>query len=155
MGPVIVIGAYFVQVENVNIEPILASIPIALLVAAILHVNNIRDVEHDRAVGKRTLATIVGRQYANIELYVLVGGAYVSLIVLVLVGVMPTYTLLAFVSFPSALSLMYRVAANPPPPALNPVLRRTAQLHLRFGLLLAAGWFFAMIEAAYQAALNG
>jgi 1,4-dihydroxy-2-naphthoate octaprenyltransferase len=154
MGPVVVIGAYYVQVRAFNIEPVLAALPIALLVAAILHVNNLRDMEHDRAVGKRTLATLLGRRYANVEYYVLVSGAYVVQVMLVISGIAPVYTLVALVSLPSALSLMYRVAANPPPPALNPVLRRTAQLHWRFGLLLTAGWFFAMIEAWYQAALN-
>ncbi|MCI0710400.1 MAG: 1,4-dihydroxy-2-naphthoate octaprenyltransferase [Chloroflexi bacterium] len=155
MGPIIVIGAYYVQVQNVNIEPILAALPIAFTVSAILQANNIRDIESDREVGKRTLATIFGKRFANIEYFVLVGGAYVLTLVLVLVGVMPAYTLIAFITLPSALSLMYRVASNPPPPALNPVLRRTAQLHTRFGLLLTTGWFLAMIREAYLVALSG
>lgn len=152
MGPVIVIGAYFVQVELIRPEPLLASIPIAMLVAAILHANNLRDLEHDRAVGKRTLATIVGRRYANLEYYGLVGGTYVAQIILVLVGYSPVYTLITLITIPSALALCYRVAANTEPAALNPVLRRTAQLHMRFGLLLSTGWFFAIIRAAYIAA---
>lgn len=152
MGPVIVIGAYFVQIKLVTLEPLLASIPIAFLVAAILHANNLRDLEHDREIGKRTLATILGREYANIEYYVLIVGTYAAQIVLVVIGFAPTYTLITLVSFPSALALMYRVAANTEPAALNPVLRRTAQLHMRFGFLLAAGWFFAIIEAAYRGA---
>lgn len=154
MGPVIVIGSYYVQVRNANIEPVLAAIPIALTVAAILHVNNIRDVEQDRQVGKRTLATIFGPRFAKLEYYILIGGAYLATLVLVLLEVMPAFTLVTFITLPSALSLMYRIAADPPPPALNPVLRRTAQLHNRFGLLLAVGWFFAMIEEAYLIALN-
>lgn len=152
MGPVIVIGAYYVQVQSVDIEPLLASIPVAFLVAAILHANNLRDLEHDRAVGKRTIATLVGRQKANIEYYVLVGGTFLFQAVLVLFGYAPIYTLIVFILVPSALALVYRVAANEDPSALNPVLRRTAQLHLRLGLLLTTGWFFAIVETAYTTA---
>jgi 1,4-dihydroxy-2-naphthoate octaprenyltransferase len=153
MGPVIVIGAYYVQAQTVTIEPLFASLPIAFLVAAILHANNLRDLENDQAVGKRTLATIVGRKYANVEYYSLIAASYVSLVLMVVAGYAPIYTLIALVTIPSALALIYRVAANTQPAALNPVLRRTAQLHMRFGLLLATGWFFGIIQAAYQAAL--
>jgi hypothetical protein len=40
--------------------------------------------------------------------------------------------------------LMQRVAADTEPTALNPVLRKTAQLHMRFGLLFIAGWVVAL-----------
>lgn len=153
MGPVIIIGAFFVQTQTVTPEPLLASIPISLLVAAILHANNLRDLENDRQVGKRTLATLIGRKYANIEYYVLVSGAYFTLIALVVAEIAPAFTLIAFLTFPSAVSLMYRVSANIQPAALNPVLRRTAQLHMRFGYLMAIGWFFGIIESAYRAAI--
>jgi 1,4-dihydroxy-2-naphthoate octaprenyltransferase len=154
MGPVIVIGAYYVQTETVTLDPLLAALPVACLVAAILHANNLRDLEGDRAIGKYTLATIVGRRYANYEYYGLLLGSYATLILTVLAGRAPVYTLIALVTFPSALALIYRVAANTEPVALNPVLQRTAQLHMRFGLLLATGWFFGIIQSAYQIALN-
>lgn len=154
MGPVIVIGAFYIQFQVISLTPILASLPIALLVASILHVNNLRDLENDRAVGKRTLATLVGRPYANIEYYILVGGAYLMLVLLIIFEQAPIYTLIAFITFPSALSLMYRVAAHHEPAMLNPVLRRTAQLHMRFGLLMVGGWFFGIIETAYRIAQN-
>jgi 1,4-dihydroxy-2-naphthoate octaprenyltransferase len=147
MGPVIVVGANYVQTGAVNLDVIAASLPIALVVAAILHVNNIRDIETDLMVGKRTLASILGRDHAVTEYKVLVLGAYVLLILTVLLGYAPPHTLIALLTLPSALSLVYRVAAKPDPLALNPVLRRTAQLHWRFGALLTTGWIFAMIFA--------
>lgn len=148
MGPVIVVGANYVQTGAVTLEVLAASLPVAFIVAAILQVNNIRDIETDRAVGKRTLATVLGREGAMIEYYVLILGAYLALILTVAFGYVPPATLIALVTFPSALALVYRVAAKPDPLALNPVLRRTAQLHLRFGLLLAVGWFYATLVAA-------
>lgn len=154
MGPIIVIGAYYVQVQAVSSTALLSSIPIAFLVAAILHANNLRDLETDRAVGKRTVATMLGRERANWEYYGLVGGAYLLQVMLVMVGIVPIYTLVILLSLPAALSLIYRVAANTEPAALNPVLRRTAQLHLRLGLLLTLAWIYAIAEAAYQATFS-
>jgi len=145
MGPVIVIGAYYVQTGAFAWQVLAAALPIAFIVAAILHVNNIRDMETDKVVGKRTLAGILGHDNAIREYYVLVLGAYVVLGLTVLAGVVPPHTLIALVTLPSALALVYRVAAKPEPLALNPVLARTAQLHLRFGLLLTAGWLYAML----------
>ena len=150
MGPVIVIGANYVQTGSLRIEAVAASLPVALIVAAILHVNNIRDMQTDRIVGKRTLATLLGRENAIREYIVLVLGAYVLLVLTVLAGYVPPQTLIALLTLPSALALVYRVAARPDPLALNPVLRRTAQLHFRFGVLLAAGWFYAMVFRIVQ-----
>jgi 1,4-dihydroxy-2-naphthoate polyprenyltransferase len=144
MGPVMVLGAYYVQAQQISGLAVLASIPIGFLVAAILHANNLRDMESDKAIGKRTLATILGRARANIEYYVLVGGSYLVLVIMVVLRVAPPYTLAALVTFPAAWALMRRVSANTDPAALHPVLRKTAQLHTRFGFLLVAGWVVAI-----------
>jgi len=144
MGPVIVIGAYYVQTQHIRWETLLASLPVGFLVAAILHANNLRDLESDRSIGKRTMATLLGRQRANLEYYVLVGGTYLSLLVMVLLNLSPWYTLVACLTLPMGLALMRRVAVNTEPAALNPVLRKTAQLHMRFGMLLVAGWVLAL-----------
>ncbi|MHB8628300.1 MAG: 1,4-dihydroxy-2-naphthoate octaprenyltransferase [Aggregatilineales bacterium] len=144
MGPIMVIGAYYVQTQTVTWPVLLASLPVGCLVAAILHANNLRDLEGDRQIGKRTLATILGRQRANVEYYVLIGGAYVTLALTVILGLSPWYTIVTAITLPVALALMRRVAVNADPTTLNPVLRKTAQLHMRFGLLLAAGWVIAL-----------
>jgi len=144
MGPVIVIGAYYVQTRQVGWDTLLASLPVGFLVAAILHANNLRDLEEDRSIGKRTLATILGRQRANIEYYALVGGTYVILLLTVLLNISPWYTLVTALTLPAAIALMRRVSVNTEPAALNPVLRKTAQLHTRFGMLLVAGWVIAL-----------
>jgi len=144
MGPAIVIGAYYVQARTLNVPVALASLPIGFLVAAILHANNLRDLEGDREIGKRTLATILGRQRANLEYYLLIGGTYVVLVIAAISAAAPWYTLIAVVTFPAALALMRRVSANSDPAGLNPVLRKTAQLHMRFGMLMVAGWIIAL-----------
>ena len=54
MGPVIVIGSYFVMAMHFSASALWASIPLGFLVAGILHANNIRDIESDTRHGKRT-----------------------------------------------------------------------------------------------------
>jgi 1,4-dihydroxy-2-naphthoate octaprenyltransferase len=75
---------------------------------------------------------------------VLVGGTYVSLLLTVLLNISPWYTLVTALTLPAAIALMRRVSVHTEPAALNPVLRKTAQLHTRFGMLLIAGWVIAL-----------
>ena len=77
MGPVIVVGSYFVQREMFTLASFLISLPVGCLVAAILHANNIRDLQSDKERGKHTLATRIGREAACWELAGLVYGAFV------------------------------------------------------------------------------
>jgi 1,4-dihydroxy-2-naphthoate octaprenyltransferase len=145
MGPVIVIGSYYVQAQQLSLPVVLASLPVGFLVAAILHANNLRDLDIDKQFGKRTLATLLGRSGANVEYYVLIAGAYLSLLLTVLLGVAPWLTLISLLTVPLALRLVRIVAVEREPKALQPALRQTAQLHMRFGILLIAGWVGAWL----------
>jgi 1,4-dihydroxy-2-naphthoate octaprenyltransferase len=140
MGPVIVVGAYYVQTQQLSPAVVLASLPVGFLVAAILHANNLRDLDLDRRAGKRTLATLLGRDGARIEYYVLLAGTYLSLLAIVAAGIAPWPTLMCLVTLPLALRLVRIAAAETEPRALQPVLRQTAQLHMRFGALLVLAW---------------
>jgi len=140
MGIVIVIGAAYVQVEAWTWEAFLASLPVALLVAAILHANNLRDIEEDRAHGKLTLATMLGRPAADFELAALVLGAYIAAAALAASGGAPLTSLVAFASLPLALALLRAMSRSRSTAALNRVLGGSAGLHLLFGLLWAMGF---------------
>ena len=144
-GPVMVVGSYYVQAQHVTLPVVMASLPVGFLVAAILHANNLRDLDIDRAFGKRTLATLLGRKGARMEYYVLVGGTYVSLLLIVLLGFAPWWTLISFLTLPMALRVMQIARDETEPHALQPVLRLTGKLHMRFGLLLVAGWAVALV----------
>lgn len=139
MGPVIVLGAYFVQLERWSWGPVVAALPIAFLVTAILHANNLRDIESDRRTGKRTIATIIGRSWANRELYALLAAAYVSLVLAALVSAIPWPGLVALASLPLVRPIVAIVRSGGSARRLNYVLLRTAGLHLQFGALLALG----------------
>lgn len=149
MGPMIVIGAYYVMSRG-QIAPDLwlISIPAALMVAAILHANNLRDMEADRAVNKRTLAVLLGRDAARIEYMLLVGGAYFALVVLVLAKTLPPTALLAFLTAREAQALMQIFNTQTDPAILHPAQGRTAKLHGLFGLLMVAGWLLWLLVDA-------
>jgi 1,4-dihydroxy-2-naphthoate octaprenyltransferase len=118
---------------------VVASLPIGFLVTAILHANNLRDIDNDRAHGKRTLSTIIGRRAANVEMYILLAGTYVSLAVAVAVGALPWPALVALVTLPFVRPIVNTVRRYRDPRRLNIALFHTAQLHMRFGAVLAAG----------------
>jgi len=148
MGPVMVLGAYYVMAHRVDWIPLIAALPIALTVAAILHANNIRDLEADRAVNKRTLAVRFGLRFARAEYLFLVGGAYVALCVLVVVGVIPWPALLALLTVPEARRLITIVQTSSDSHLLHQAQGRTARLHGRFGYLIIAGWVIALVVAS-------
>ncbi|MEO8540106.1 MAG: 1,4-dihydroxy-2-naphthoate octaprenyltransferase [bacterium] len=139
MGPIIVMGAAYVQVGDWTWEAFVASLPIAFLVTAILQANNLRDIEHDRQHGKRTLATVIGREWANREMYLLLGATYVSLIVAAAVQALPWPALVALATLPLVRPIVKVIQAGGNPKKLNLALFHTAQLHMRFGALMAVG----------------
>ncbi|MGE3074486.1 MAG: 1,4-dihydroxy-2-naphthoate octaprenyltransferase [Dehalococcoidia bacterium] len=139
MGPIIVMGASFVQVEEFTWEAFVASLPIAFLVTAILHANNLRDIEHDRLAGKRTIATVIGREWANREMYLLLAATYIALIVAWAVGALPWPALVPLATIPFVRPIVQVIRAGGNPKKLNLALFHTAQLHMRFGALMAVG----------------
>ena len=146
MGPAIVVGAYYVMDTNVYAELVWLSFPVMFMVAAILHANNIRDLEADRAVNKRTLAVMFGRQIANHEYAFLVLGAYAMLVIVVLAGWMPILTLAAFITLPEAWRLVKIYYSNTTDvPLMHQGQGRTAKLHGQFGYLMAAGWLIWLL----------
>ncbi|MBK9124619.1 MAG: 1,4-dihydroxy-2-naphthoate octaprenyltransferase [Chloroflexi bacterium] len=146
MGPLIVVGAYYVMARG-QLAPDLVwiSLPVALMVAAILHANNLRDMEADRAANKRTLAVLLGRPAARVEYVVLVGGAYVALAALIVFGAVPVTTALVALTLPEARALIRIFNTEDDPATLHPAQGRTARLHGRFGLLMVAGWLLWLL----------
>jgi 1,4-dihydroxy-2-naphthoate octaprenyltransferase len=139
MGPVMVVGAWFVQTETWAWDPFIASLPIAFLVTVILHANNLRDIDSDRKTGKRTIATLIGRKWANREMYLLLAGAYISLVAAAVAGSLPWPALIALATIPAAVPIVQVVRAGGNPRKLNLALIKSAMLHMQFGALMAAG----------------
>jgi 1,4-dihydroxy-2-naphthoate octaprenyltransferase len=144
MGPVIVVGAYYVQTQAWAWEPFVASVPVGLLVAAILHANNIRDIEGDRRNHKWTLAALAGRPLADYEYVALMLGGYAVIVAMTIAGAAPWPVLVTLLSLPLALRLIRFERMQQEPRGLNVVLAQTAGMHMLFGALLAFGFAVAV-----------
>jgi 1,4-dihydroxy-2-naphthoate octaprenyltransferase len=149
MGPMIVLGAYYVMNPNIpaskGLELCLIAFPIMFTTAAILHANNIRDLEADRAANKYTLAVIFGRKIARIEYMVLLASCYLSQVILVIVDWMPPTTLITVVTIPITLRLIKIFNTETDVAVLHPAQGNTAKLHGQMGLLMVIGWIIWLI----------
>jgi 1,4-dihydroxy-2-naphthoate octaprenyltransferase len=140
MGVLIVVIAYAVQ--NPGSFPLrvpLAALPIGGPVAAILLANNIRDMGSDRRGGRRTLPIVLGREVGVLIYRLLLLEAYLAAAALMAFRVVPLECALVFLSLSAALRLWRDIAVTTTPERLDPVVKRTAGLHLAFGLLYTAG----------------
>ncbi len=139
MGPVMVGGAYFVMAFHFAPAAFAASIPVGLLAAGIMHVNDIRDYAADVRHGKRTLSTLTGRKGASHTLAFMDGGAYVATVGAVAAGWLPWPVLAVLVTIPRALGQVKMVYGEDSPDALHEAWLRGVKLHTEFGILLIAG----------------
>ncbi len=137
-GPVAVIGTYYVQALAWSWPALVMSLPPGLLITAILVVNNLRDIDTDRAAGKRTLAVMIGPRATRREYLLLVGSTYGVPLAACLVGDYPAWIMLPLLSLPlgvRSVKMIYSTTGS----ALNEGLGRTAMLALIFSFLLAIG----------------
>jgi len=135
-GVLAVVGTAYLQRPAVDALVLWSSIPVGCLVTAILIVNNLRDIDTDRRVGKRTLGVILGRTGTRIEYAACVAVAYAVVIGLGLIGSIGAWWWLPLLSLPLAAWLVGYVNRTEGR-ALNQALKRTGQLHLLFGVLFA------------------
>ena len=138
-GLVATVGTNYAHDRVAATEAWLLAVPVGFLAVALLVVNNIRDVDTDRAVGKRTLSVMIGRQASRLLLAALVLVSFGLVAVFALAGGTPPWTALALLALPLAwrpISIAYREVASAP---LIRALQGTARLHAVFGILLAVG----------------
>ncbi len=135
-GFVATCGSAYVQLERVPWLALGAAIPVGLLACAILLVNNLRDVDSDRDVGKRTLAVRVGKARTRM----LYRASFVlSLLTVVILAPTAPGALLALAAAPLAVPPLRIVAIKTDPPSLVKALIATARLQLVLSALLAVG----------------
>ena len=135
-GLVATAGSAYVQVERIPAAAWWGSLAVGLPACAILLANNIRDVDTDRAAGKRTLAVRLGAPVAR-RLYAgCVAGGFVAVIAM---GIPDPWALLALAALPLAVRPLRLVLTRRDPPSLVAALVGTARLELVVAVLLALG----------------
>jgi len=139
MGPALVIMGTWAMAGRADGGTVLASLPIALHVTAIMHGNNLRNTDSDRESGVVTLAGILGTRaskalFAALTLLPFVlAGTYAA------IGVLPVHALLVLVSAPQAVRLTGRVVRTADPAELVALPLFCARVHLAFGILYTLG----------------
>ncbi len=139
MGFLMTWGAYYVQIPHWSWQAFAASIPVGFLVTAILNMNNVRDYQDDLAVHKRTLPVRFGQVFGQRFHAFLLLGSYVAVSLFVLLWLLPLYSLAVWITFPLAFNNVRAVLAATDRKAFAIGIKRTAQLHLQFGAMLALG----------------
>lgn len=137
-GLVATTGSSFLQTGRFSWESAAGGVMIGALAAAVLVVNNYRDLESDRRAGKITLAVRVGYAATRREFAALVLAPFAALPVLAVLTGAGLWMLLPAASLPLAVRLVRDLGQAPISPVLNPILKRTARFELVFGLLLCA-----------------
>jgi 1,4-dihydroxy-2-naphthoate octaprenyltransferase len=142
-GIVAVAGSYYVQTEDVTTLAVGLGVSVGLLAAAILVVNNVRDLETDRRAGKRTLAVRIGRRRTRSLFVAMVAGAFLTVVVIVLAGTAEPWLLLALAAAPLAVPVVRAVRTRTDGPSLNAALAGAGRLLAVFSVLLSAGLLLA------------
>lgn len=148
-GALMTLGAYYVQTGALAVEPLLVSVPVSLLIAAVLYINEFPDYVADKAVGKKTLVVRLGRDKAVLGYAAMVFGAFASILLAVLTGIAPSYVVLALIPLPVALeSVRHAFRFHSESSNLVPSNAMTIVLHLTTSLLISFGYLMSRFEIA-------
>jgi 1,4-dihydroxy-2-naphthoate octaprenyltransferase len=135
-GVVATAGTAYVQLEEVQLLALAASVPVGCLATALLVVNNLRDIPTDAVSGKRTLAVRMGDGPTRVLYIALVAAAFAAVPVLAL---RRPWALVALVALVAAVRPVRRINGGVRGGALVPVLVDTGRLQLVYGALLTLG----------------
>ncbi len=153
-GVGVTVGGYAIQTGRLAWPPVFYSLPVGLLIWAILHANNLRDIESDHAAAVRTVAMLLGPAGARTLYVVLVALAYALLIAMAALRWVVPAALLALLSAPLAIKAVRQLfsgrgtglsvaasggASGQRQGGVVNLDMRTAQLQMAFGLLLLLG----------------
>lgn len=138
-GVIIPLGADFVQRGDWSLAPVLLGAPFALLVAAILFINEFPDYHADRAAGKANLVVRLGRRNASRLYPLFTGGAYLILILDVLLAGQSAVLLIALLpALLNGFAMRELFAHHDDPAHLEPAIKATIGAAVLHGTLVAA-----------------
>lgn len=127
MGLGIILISFYIQTGTLTSKAVLISLPISILVGAILLSNNIRDLDGDKENGRKTLAILAGRKAAvNILLSMFVI-SYVLIFVYIFMDIVGLWSLLVLLSVPKAYTAIKEFKQKEKPIELMNAMKSTAQ----------------------------
>jgi 1,4-dihydroxy-2-naphthoate polyprenyltransferase len=144
-GPLITLGAYMVQTGHIDRIVLIYSIPLGLLAAAVIHLNNMRDIESDQQAGKHTLATLWGLGMNRAFYLILLLGVYATIIALGLPHHAPHLILLTLWTLPAAIIAVTGVFRTDAPAGLHLAMHQTLKVEMYFTLWLVVALFISAL----------
>ena len=142
-GLVSVCGSYFLFTKSFDWDILLPASAIGLLSAAVLNLNNMRDIENDEKSGKKTLALRFGFKNAMIyEMIILVLPPILVLMYMMINHLQEQgkyYALIFFVTVFPLMSLRRKIMAVKEPKELDPFLKQVAMITFVMSILVAIG----------------
>lgn len=145
MGMLIILISFYIQTGTVDTTSILVSIPIFILVGAILLSNNIRDLDGDKEFGRKTLAILLGRKKAIQLLAAMFIVSFVWVFVLMALQLTSPWLAIVLLSAPKALKATKGFIGKSIPIEMMPAMKATAQTNTIFGFLLSIGLFLGYL----------
>jgi len=136
-GGVSVLGSYFLQVHDFQIELILPATAIGLLSVGVLNLNNMRDIHTDKEVNKITMAVLLGAGLSKAYHAFLLIGAVLTTVFYVKMDIQPAYLFMIAV-LPMMIHLR-SVLGYTDPKEFDPELKRLALCTFLFAILFAIG----------------
>ncbi|MFD1361429.1 1,4-dihydroxy-2-naphthoate polyprenyltransferase [Lentibacillus salinarum] len=136
MGTVIIGISYYIQTATLTSTVIWLSIPIAIFIGAIMMSNNIRDLDGDKENGRKTVAILLGRKNAVRFLAAMFMSAYFLTAIYIVAGVLPVWSVLAFLSIIKATDVIKKFRGKTKPLEMMPAMAATGKTNTLYGLLL-------------------
>ncbi|MBI2091921.1 MAG: 1,4-dihydroxy-2-naphthoate octaprenyltransferase [Deltaproteobacteria bacterium] len=143
-GTLMTLGAYYVQTGELSWAPVIASLPVGLLILLVLYINEFQDYNADKAVGKLHWVARMGREKASKVYGALLAATYLSVVAGVVYSAVPKWGLISLLTIPIAIKAYKTARANYDNVAsLTPANAATIQLHLIVGFVLIASYLFS------------
>lgn len=147
-GFLMTIGSFYVQTQTINLESMVAATPVALLIAAVLYINEFPDYAADKAAGKWHLVVRLGKSKASLGFVFIIIATYASIIFSVAFSIVPVYMLIALMTMPLAiLAARFALTYHSETPNLIPANAATINIHLLTGLMLSIGYILSMLSS--------
>ena len=148
-GVLMVFGAFYVQMPLIELEPIIASLPIALLITAVLYINQFPDFHADRDSGKRTLVVRLGRRAAAKGYVLLMAAVYSIIIGSVILNLIAWEAIVGTAVLPiAAVGAFFALRYYDEPLKMIPANAATIQSHMLTGIFMTLGYLLLGFAAS-------
>lgn len=141
-GLIAVGGVFYLQTGTWTLSAVVAGLQVGMLATVLIAINNLRDLDQDRLVNKKTLAVRLGPKLGRLEVAALIATAFL----------LQSYWwsreltaafLSPWLALPVGIYIAYAVYSRPAGVEFNRLLARASFLHMLFGVLLSLGFGFA------------